>query len=172
MPSDEPLGVNGFNRLSEQQGLPMLQTVCASKQLGQRLLAARPFTDVDDILDEADRILIELPEAEIDAVLEGHPRIGGRVNNPSSAREQAAVTDAGGDVRDKLAAGNRAYEYKFGYVYLVFASGRSADELLAILTSRLGNDPNTERQVMLGELAKINRLRLRRLLDEPMPAQS
>jgi 2-oxo-4-hydroxy-4-carboxy-5-ureidoimidazoline decarboxylase len=66
-----------------------------------------------------------------------------------------------------LTAGNRAYEDRFGYVYLVCAAGRSAEELLAILTDRLTNDPDTERHVMRNELAKINRLRLQRLLSEP-----
>ncbi|MDT5302312.1 MAG: 2-oxo-4-hydroxy-4-carboxy-5-ureidoimidazoline decarboxylase, partial [Mycobacterium sp.] len=87
--------------------------------------------------------------------------------NASSAREQAGVTAADDDVRAALAAGNRDYEDRFGYVYLVCASGRSADELLAILTDRLDNDPDTERRVMRNELAKINRLRLKRLLSEP-----
>ena len=61
---------------------------------------------------------------------------------------------------------NRSYEDAFGYVYLVCASGRTAEELLAILTDRLDNDPETERRVMRIELAKINRLRLQRLLSK------
>jgi 2-oxo-4-hydroxy-4-carboxy-5-ureidoimidazoline decarboxylase len=168
MASEEPLGITGFNQLSEDVGLAMLLGVCASAVLGQRLLQARPFSDIDDVIDRASEILLELPEEEVQKVLEGHPRIGGKVGNPSSAREQAAVSDAARDVREKLADGNRAYEYKFGHVYLVFASGRSAEELLAILTARLSNDPATEWNVMLGELAKINRLRLTRMLTEPI----
>jgi 2-oxo-4-hydroxy-4-carboxy-5-ureidoimidazoline decarboxylase len=70
-------------------------------------------------------------------------------------------------VKTELADRNAEYDRKFGYVYLVCASGRSAEELLAILTDRLHNDPETERAVMRGELAKINRLRLERLLSEP-----
>ncbi|MET0316666.1 MAG: 2-oxo-4-hydroxy-4-carboxy-5-ureidoimidazoline decarboxylase, partial [Rhodococcus fascians] len=103
----------------------------------------------------------------IDAALDGHPRIGAKVDNASSAREQSAVASAGDDVKAELAAKNREYDDKFGYVYLVCASGRSAEELLAILTDRLHNDPDTERRVMRSELAKINRLRLERLLSEP-----
>jgi len=70
-------------------------------------------------------------------------------------------------VKAALAAKNREYEDRFGYVYLVCASGRSADELLAILTDRLDNDAETERRVMRNELAKINRLRLERMVSEP-----
>jgi 2-oxo-4-hydroxy-4-carboxy-5-ureidoimidazoline decarboxylase len=145
----------------------LLFGVCTSPIWARRVLAGAPFADVDALLDRADRVLAELPDAEIDAALDGHPRIGGRVDNESSAREQAGVASAGDDVRAALAAANHTYEDRFGYVYLVCASERSADELLAILTERLDNDPETERRVMRNELAKINRLRLQRLLSEP-----
>ena len=71
---------------------------------------------------------------------------------------------AGSDLLTELAAANRKYEDQFGHVYLVCATGRSAEELLAILEERLGNDPETERRVLRVELAKINRIRLNRLL--------
>jgi 2-oxo-4-hydroxy-4-carboxy-5-ureidoimidazoline decarboxylase len=105
----------------------------------------------------------------LDAALDGHPRIGAKADNPSSAREQARVADATDAVKAELAEKNRAYDDKFGYVYLVCASGRTAEELLAILTDRLDNDPETERRVMRSELAKINRLRLERLLMREAP---
>lgn len=78
----------------------------------------------------------------------------------------ASADDA---VRAEMAAANARYEEKFGYVYLVCASGRSAEELLSILLDRLDNDPETERRVMRSELAKINRLRLDRLLSKDVP---
>ena len=144
----------------------LLFEVCSSTIWVRRVLAGAPFADVEALLDRADRMLAELPDAEIDAALDGHPRIGGGVDNASSAREQAGVAGAGEDVRTELAAKNRAYEDTFGYVYLVCASGRSAEELLAILTERLQNDPETERRVMRNELMKINKLRLTRLLGD------
>ncbi|MCU1699593.1 MAG: hypothetical protein JWR34_5656 [Mycobacterium sp.] len=167
MTTQPALGLDGFNRSTERQRMHLLFGVCSSPIWARRVLAGAPFADVDALLDRADRVLAELPDAEIDAALDGHPRIGAKVDNASSAREQAGVTTAGDDVRAALAVGNRDYEERFGYVYLVCASGRSADELLAILTDRLGNDPDTERRVMRNELAKINRLRLNRLLSEP-----
>ncbi|MCV7287776.1 2-oxo-4-hydroxy-4-carboxy-5-ureidoimidazoline decarboxylase [Mycolicibacterium wolinskyi] len=166
MPTHRALGIAGFNQLSDRQRMHMLFEVCSSPIWARRVLAGTPFRNVDALLDRADRILAELPDAEIDAALDGHPRIGGRVDNASSAREQAGVADADDAVRAELAAKNQAYEDKFGYVYLVCASGRSAEELLAILTERLCNDPETERRVMRSELAKINRLRLQRLFTE------
>ena len=147
-------------------GLDRLLDVCSSPMWARRVLAGGPFCDADELLAHADRVLAELPEAEIDAALAGHPRIGAPAGDPSSAREQAGVRGATEHVRRELAQKNRAYEDKFGYVYLVCASGHSAEELLAILTDRLDNDPETERRVMRTELEKINRLRLRRLLSE------
>jgi 2-oxo-4-hydroxy-4-carboxy-5-ureidoimidazoline decarboxylase len=174
MPTKGALGLDGFNGLTDRQRMNLLFGVCSSTIWARRVLAGGPFRDVDSLLDRADRVLAELPDAEIDAALDGHPRIGANVSgarNASSAREQAAVTAAGDDVKAALAAKNREYDEKFGYVYLVCASGRSAPELLSILTERLDNDPDTERRVMRSELAKINRLRLERLLSEP-PAEA
>jgi 2-oxo-4-hydroxy-4-carboxy-5-ureidoimidazoline decarboxylase len=169
MPAHAALGLDGFNKLTERQRMHLLFEVCSSTIWARRVLAAAPFRNVDALLDRADRVLAELPDAEIDAALDGHPRIGGRVDNPSSAREQAGMASADDAVRAEMAEKNREYDDKFGYVYLVCASGRTADELLAILTERLENDPDTERRVMRSELAKINRLRLERLLSKETP---
>lgn len=160
-------GIDEFNRMSERQRMHVLSGVCSSTIWARRVLASGPFPDTAALLDRADRVLAELPDAEVDAALDGHPRIGARADNPSSAREQARVAGAAAEVKDQLAAKNREYENRFGYVYLVCASGRSAEELLAILTDRLGNDPETERRVTRNELAKINRLRLERMLASP-----
>jgi 2-oxo-4-hydroxy-4-carboxy-5-ureidoimidazoline decarboxylase len=174
MPTLGSLGLEGFNRLTERQRMNLLFGVCSSPIWARRVLSGSPFRSVDALLDRADRVLAELPDAEIDAALDGHPRIGANVKGPhnvSSAREQAAVTTAADSVKAELATKNLEYDDKFGYVYLVCASGRSAEELLDILTDRLHNDPDTERRVMRSELAKINRLRLERLLSEP-PAEA
>ena len=167
MPTQGALGLEGFTRLTDRQRMNLLFGVCSSPIWARRVVAGGPFRDVDALLDRADRVLAELPDAEIDAALDGHPRIGAKIDNASSAREQAGVADADAGVRAELATKNREYDDKFGYVYLVCASGRSAEELLAILTDRLHNDADTERRVMRNELAKINRLRLERLLSEP-----
>ena len=161
------LGLTGFNALTDRQRMHQLFAVCSSTIWARRVVGGAPFRDAEALYDRADRALAELPETELDAALDGHPRIGARPDNPSSAREQAGVSNAGDDVRAELARRNAEYEERFGYVYLVCASGKSAEELLAILTERLDNDPETERRVMRSELGKINRLRLERLLSEP-----
>ena len=162
-------GIEGFNRLSERQRMHLLFEVCSSTIWARRVLAGGPFRDAEALFDRADRVLAELPDAELDAALDGHPRIGAKADNPSSAREQARVADAADAVKAELAEKNRAYDDKFGYVYLVCANGRTTEELLAILTDRLDNDPETERRVMRSELAKMSRLRLERLLTRETP---
>jgi 2-oxo-4-hydroxy-4-carboxy-5-ureidoimidazoline decarboxylase len=97
--------------------------------------------------------------------LNAHPRIGERPAGDSreaawSRREQSAVT-----ADDAIREANRAYEEKFGHVFLIFASGRSQEEILAAAKQRLGNDEQTEREVVKEELRKIALLRLERALD-------
>lgn len=161
------LGIEAFNALDDRAALGALTGICAAPCWVRQLAAARPYADATALLDHSDAVLAQLPESELDTALAGHPRIGaGVAANSRSAAEQAAVQSAADDLLDRLAAGNRAYEDRFGHVYLVCASGRSASELLDTLTERLANDAATERSVMRSELAKINRLRLERLLAE------
>lgn len=166
MAGSGPLGIEGFNDLSERQRMHVLYEVCSSPIWARRVLTGGPFRDADALFHRADRVLAELPDAELDAALDGHPRIGAKADNASSAREQAKVADADVAIKAELAEKNRVYEETFGYVYLVCASGRTAEELLEILTDRLDNDSDTERRVMRAELAKVNRLRLERLLSK------
>lgn len=162
--TDDEAGLAGFDALPDGAATEALLACCSSPEWVRVLVTGRPYPSVDALLDAADAALAGLPESEIDRALAGHPRIGERPDTAASAREQAGVATAADAVRSALADGNRAYEARFGHIYLVCASGRSGGELLAILEARLGNDAETERRVMRTELAKINRIRLRALL--------
>ena len=98
--------------------------------------------------------------------LAGHPRIGDRRADSAgwSGQEQAGVPADDAALAQALADGNAAYERRFGHIYLVCATGRTGAELLALLRDRLGNDPEQEWAVVARELAKINRVRLAKLL--------
>ncbi len=157
-------GLPSFNALSERQAIHQLFECCSSSIWALRVAKARPFSDDEGFLEYADLILAELTDADLDEALSGHPRIGDRPDNPSSEREQSGVAGAEETVLAELKDLNAAYEEKFGHVYLVFANGRPAHELLDILRQRMHNDPETERRVMRMELAKINRSRLMRML--------
>ncbi|WP_433198486.1 2-oxo-4-hydroxy-4-carboxy-5-ureidoimidazoline decarboxylase [Nocardia sp. CA-107356] len=165
--TDDRVGLAGFNALSETAAVAALLACCSSPVWARSLVAGRPYAGVDAVFDAADGVLAELSKDEVDRALDGHPRIGARPDTAASAREQAGVTGAQDAVRAGLVEGNLAYEEKFGHIYLVCATGKSGAELLELLTTRLGNDPKTERRVMRAELAKINRIRLGRLLGEP-----
>ncbi|MFC4126090.1 2-oxo-4-hydroxy-4-carboxy-5-ureidoimidazoline decarboxylase [Nocardia rhizosphaerae] len=160
--TSEGVGLADFHELSESDAEAALLTCCSAPRWARQVAAGRPYPSVDALLAAADAALTELTESEIDEALAGHPRIGDRPTSAASAREQSGVS--GDTVLAALAEGNRAYEAKFGHLYLVCAAGRSGAELLAVLRARLDNDPTTERQVMRTELAKINRLRLTRLV--------
>lgn len=149
-------------------GLPLpdvrrvLLEVCASPRWADEVASARPFGTPSGLYAAADEALHGLSESDLDDAMAGHPRIGERGDSAASRREQAGVS--GEQTLVALAAGNLEYEARFGHVYLVCASGRSGEDLLAVLRSRLGNDPGTERAVVRDEVGRINRLRLERLV--------
>jgi 2-oxo-4-hydroxy-4-carboxy-5-ureidoimidazoline decarboxylase len=161
------MNIGAFDGLDRDAAGQVLEGVCSAPRWAAAVADGRPYGSLDALQDAA---ASALTDADLDPALAGHPRIGDRPAGGASAREQAAVASAPDGVRAELAAGNAAYEGRFGRVYLVCASGRSAEDLLATLHARLGNDPETERKVALRELAAINRLRLAALFAEGGPA--
>ena len=143
------------------------------------MTAARPFDTAAAIGATADAVWWSLDRADWREAFAAHPTIGSGASGRSggsgrshgldtsewSAREQAGVASASAGLRERLAAANREYERRFGYIFIVCATGKSADEMLAILEQRLANDPETELRVAAEEQGKITRLRLLKLLD-------
>jgi 2-oxo-4-hydroxy-4-carboxy-5-ureidoimidazoline decarboxylase len=159
-----------FNRLADADARRELLACCSAAAWADRLLAGRPFASVQDALSQSDAAVATLSAGQLSDALAGHPRIGQQASGTTrsagwSRQEQAAALGADAPALRALAEGNRAYEERFGHIYLVCASGRSADELLAVLQARLANDEEQEWQVVRSELAKINQIRLRTLLQ-------
>ena len=147
-----------------------LRACCAADAWLARIQAARPILSVTALLDLSDAIVLSFDDAALDQALAAHARIGERrlgstTEDRWSRTEQAGALGAGDDVAERIAEGNRAYEQRFGHVFLIRAAGRSADEMLAALTERLANDPQTERDVVRHELAEIVRLRLLKVVQ-------
>jgi 2-oxo-4-hydroxy-4-carboxy-5-ureidoimidazoline decarboxylase len=157
------VNLDKWNALDAADAERELHQVCAAPRWAQEVAASRPYPDVAALQATAE---VALTDADLDEAMAGHPRIGDRTAEGASRREQSGVAGADPIVLAALADANRAYEERFGHVYLVCATGRSAQELLDILRVRLENDPATERAVTLGELAAINRLRIARLFGE------
>lgn len=159
------LGLAAFNERDPETLEPTLLACCRSSVWAAEVLAGRPYDSVEDVVAVGDRALTALTDAQIGDVVASHPRIGEATENEQSRREQAGTADADRKVLDALEDGNRAYEKRFGHAYLVSAYGKSAEELLDQLHQRLTNDPTTEHTIVRQELAKINGLRLERLLS-------
>lgn len=130
------------------------------------LVAGRPYGSVDELAAHARALAAAWAPEDLDAALAHHPRIGQRpvgagAEAAASRQEQAAMTDAATDVAAAIAAGNTAYEERFGRVFLIRAAGRSPEQILAELERRLGGDDGTEAAEALAQLAEIAILRLR-----------
>jgi 2-oxo-4-hydroxy-4-carboxy-5-ureidoimidazoline decarboxylase len=137
-----------------------------------RVAAARPFAGADELARACDAAFAELVWPDIEEALHAHPRVGdrprGRGRESSWSRsEQAGVIDADRDVAHDLHEGNVAYEKRFGHVFLICATGLSAEQMRAALRDRRDNDDATEREIVRTELLKITHLRLTKLLERP-----
>ena len=131
------------------------------------VLAGGPYADDVALLARADSAGRSLTDDELEQALSAHPRIGergGAQMSDQSQHEQAGVDASAGDTAARLAAGNAAYEQRFGRIFLIRAAGRNAEEILAELDRRLGNDDDTERAETVDNLRQIALLRLEALL--------
>jgi 2-oxo-4-hydroxy-4-carboxy-5-ureidoimidazoline decarboxylase len=161
-------GLTRFNSLSPEEAEHRLYSCFASRSWAAEVARARPFEDLDGLLAAADSGYSKLPPADWADAVAAHPRIGERGGHApaSSEREQSGVARAPAETLAALAAENRRYEARFGHVFLIAASGRSAEEILEALRQRMSNDPATEIKIAADELCKITRIRLERLLSE------
>lgn len=135
------------------------------------VVAGRPYASVDALADEARALAASWTPADLDAALAHHPRIGERPSGAgaeaaASQREQAAMASAGDDVTARIAAGNLAYEARFGRVFLIRAAGRGPAEMLAELERRLENTPDAEAAEAIAQLTEIALLRLRQTVTD------
>jgi 2-oxo-4-hydroxy-4-carboxy-5-ureidoimidazoline decarboxylase len=164
----------------------LLRPACASTRWIERMISGRPYRSMEALTAASDATIAALSWPDIEHALAAHPRIGARLPDQAAPRgqgrprdqgapqdreaawsrqEQSGTRDAGPDVQAGLRAGNAAYEERFGYVFLICATGMPAASMLAALRARLGHDPATEREVVRDELTKIVRLRLARTFE-------
>lgn len=146
-----------------------LLACCAARRWADELIVHRPYPDLATLEQMSDRVFDRLDWAGVEQALAAHPRIGERIAGQArqaswSRAEQSAAASSDSAVLTELHQANRAYEQRFGHVFLICATGRSAEDILAALRLRLGNDDQTERQVVRDELRKIANLRLRKLV--------
>ena len=130
------------------------------------MIERRPFGSREAVFTDADEIWKSLDRSDWLEAFTHHPRIGEQTTNSVAAREQSGVKTADDDIRAQLAQVNRDYEQRFGYIYIVCATGKSAEAMLSIARNRLNNDPSTELAIAAEEQRKITQLRLAKLLED------
>jgi urate oxidase len=159
-----------LNEASDAEARRLLAECLDVDRWVQQVAAGRPYADADALLAAASAAAEHLDDAELQAALARHPRIGERAgaghDAAHSASEQAGVDHDDADVAGRLAEGNRAYEQRFDRVFLIRAKGRDAEEILAELERRLGNDDDAERAETVTQLREIALLRLRALVGD------
>lgn len=165
--------INRLNELPADNARAEFLKCCGSTRWAQAMTAVRPFRAIDDLLAKADRAWWSLDKEDWLEAFRAHPKIGEQKAGAAqseqarswSEQEQSAVSRATAEVMSALAAGNREYENRFGFIYIVCATGKSSAELLTILQARLGNDTETELRNAAEEQRKITCLRLEKLLN-------
>lgn len=166
------MSLDQLNGASADEAARLLRQCCTSETWIDRMVQQRPFASAQELQRTADRAWIDLAEGDYLQAFEGHPKIGdinslqAKYANTKAlaAGEQSAVDNAGEDVIAALAQGNSEYEQKFGFIFIVCASGKSASEMLALLQARLPNDRELELRNAAQEQRKIFQIRLEKLL--------
>ena len=161
-------GWSAIDAAAPEAARQMLRRACGSSAWVERMLQRRPLGSSANLEAAAREEWFALTEDDWLEAFAQHPRIGDRasldarlpVTHDLSSREQASVATATGDVLDALARDNAIYYDRFGFTFIVCATGKSAEEMLQLLRDRLSNDRATELQIAAEEQAKITALRL------------
>jgi 2-oxo-4-hydroxy-4-carboxy-5-ureidoimidazoline decarboxylase len=154
-----------FNNGDRTSILPVLRPCIDVQRWIDEIADARPFPSLEDLTGFARQAADPFTDAEIEAALAHHPRIGERAAGQSteaslSRSEQAAVDPSDAEITEALAVGNRAYEEKFGRVFLIRAKGRTTREILDALNERLAHSAEEEAPIVAQQLREIAILRL------------
>ena len=165
--------VGEVNALPVARATELFTSCCGSARWVSQMVTRRPFESRASVLVVADEIWGALTNSDWLEAFAHHPRIGEKAaaveqserGRDWSASEQADVTRASESIRLAQQDMNAQYERRFGYIYIVCATGKSANEMFAIARERLSNDPVAELKIAAEEQRKIMRLRLEKLLD-------
>lgn len=154
-----------LNHLPIHQASEELLKCCGSKSWSTKMSEDLPYRDFDDLIRTSEKVWLSLPPSDWLEAFSQHPRIGEKKNlGKWTSQEQKGVEGAQEHVVQELAELNVKYEQKFGHVFLVCATGKSADEMLEILKTRINHSASQELQIAAKEQMKITEIRLRKLL--------
>jgi OHCU decarboxylase len=161
-----------MNTLPAEKAVKELLQCCGSERWAQEMANRRPYQDVEALVRAANDIWWSLRPDDWLEAFRSHPKIGEKkaaesVSSRSrewSGQEQAGVSNASPQTVDTLATLNRAYEEKFGFIFIVCATGKSSEEMLLALRERIEHDQEVELRIAAGEQSKITELRLKKLI--------
>jgi 2-oxo-4-hydroxy-4-carboxy-5-ureidoimidazoline decarboxylase len=162
--SGRNLRLEEFNDLDREGAMAVLRPCLDVDRWLAEVADGRPYRGLDDLEAAARRAADPLTAEEVEGALAHHPRIGrpaaGSSAEATLSRSEQAGLQPSEEAAARLEAGNRAYEQRFGRVFLIRAAGRSNEEILAALETRLVNDPDTEDRIVADQLREIALLRL------------
>lgn len=172
MANDEP-SLKRLNDLSSEEASREFLKCCGSKRWAETMAQRCPYLTEADLTRAANDVWWSLDQSDWLEAFRSHPKIGEKkaaeiVSSQSqqwSGQEQSGMSNAGHETVDSLAQLNREYEAKFGFIFIVCATGKSADEMLAHLRERLQNEAADELPIAAAEQAKITELRLKKLIN-------
>lgn len=161
-----------LNNLDEELAFESFHRCCGSKTWAERMTSLRPFSTLDELLQKADQVWFSLSKNDFLEAFSHHPPIGKKSLEEKfkstanwSSQEQSGVAKATAVTIEALSQGNKEYLDKFGFVFLICATGKSAEEMLKSLQTRLKNDLETEIKNACIESAEITKIRLKKLLS-------
>ena len=165
------MDLDSLNALAPDEATKTLLQCCGSERWAQQVTAGRPYANLEALITRANEIWWSLQPSDWLEAFRSHPKIGEKktaepVSNQSrewSGQEQAGVRSAAPETVDLLATLNRAYEEKFGFIFIICATGKTSEEMLSALRERLENDAAHELTTAAEEQGKITELRLRKL---------
>lgn len=168
------ISVTELDELPEGEAAEALRSCCGASRWVDGMVNHRPFRTLQSLLTCADEVWAACGERDWRDAFAHHPRIGGEHSDADqsdqasqwSSSEQSGVVESGSTVKAELAQVNREYENRFGHIYIVCATGRTADEMLAIARERLENDAATELRTAAEEQRRITALRLEKLVGD------
>jgi len=167
------MNLKQLNELSQQQAQQTFINCCSSQRWVEKMVSARPFESIASLQNVADDNWTNLSEEDFLQAFEGHPKIGD-INSLKqkyastqsiASGEQSLVADASETVIKELSQCNQDYREKFGFIFIVCATGKSADQMLDLLKQRLPNSRAIEIQNAAEEQRKIFQIRIKKQLE-------
>lgn len=166
------IDIKDLNDLEGGAAAKLFKTCCGSTRWAREMAARRPFDSAQDLLSTADDVWETMGRDDILEAFSHHPQIGADIDELRkkfadtaawSASEQSSVGGASDEVLERLRDLNQDYLDRFGYIFIVCATGKSAPEMLELLEQRIDNHPEDELDIAAAEQAKITKLRLEKM---------